>query len=517
VNRNDLTLSENFSKYLGSFWTEIFDNGLFANAIGDYSSHELAQIYKDLVVAVNSCSAESVPIYRRESVYPVIISRSDIDDNTTIPKYGSGLLYGQQTQVSPSTGEVVLFGAPYKEKDLYFIDLPDDVPFIEDNSLVAMERLYGGSILWINGVDFFIKGKRLVFKKNPFSLSAFPKRATRKNGLDDVETVIWLCEVDFDKNDIFRNFGSIFSGVKTSSEDYKNVCKSFLSLVSTGASINRVDELMSSAASSPMIKEEEETIIAIYSSVPEDCPPLVYNKEGRFIETDKNLYSVLSKQVIKDSVFVGETFAKGFALTSAIDIIDTKKRQDWWKDLVTIPAADLFADDDIKFLSFPNKNSDVTFKTIGSSVIARFDITGDKKSVDTFWKNMDKEAREKNLVMSDLISEVVNPAEFFVNNMANSIILPIIIDLAQVDDVPFLFSSISSSINKLKGVFPVYAFVYVMLNIRVSDEYDMSEYSEDSFDSWHISSPIQGDTMNCGEKQFAIENVLVKYRSKCSI
>ena len=507
MNRNDLTLPENFTKFLGSFWNEIFDGGLFASAIGSYSSHELAQIYKDLVVAVNSCSVDSVPIYRRESVYALVISKSDIDDNTTTPSYGSGLIYGQQTQSSPSIGDVVVFGRPYKEKDLYFIDLPDDLPFVEDNnSLIAMDRLYGGSILWINGVDFFIKGKRIVFKQDPFSLASFPRRVVRNNGADDLETVLWLCEVDFDKNDIFRNFGSIFSKVKTSSEQYRNVCRNFFSLVSAGASIEKIDSLFSSSAGAPVIKEDEETVVAIINS-----------PEGTFVETDKNLYNKPSLQKLKSSIVVGSVLVKGDSLTSVVDVVDIKKRQNWWSKLDSIPAAGIFASDDIQFLSFPNKVSDVTFRTVGDNVMARFDVVGDTKSVNTFWKNLDREVDRRGIKMSDFMSSTVNPAEFFTQTMANSIILPIIIDLTQVENVPFLFSSISSSINQLKGVFPVYAFIYVMLSIKTSDTYDLGEFSEDVFDSWHISPEIQGDTLNCGEKQFAIETVLVKYRSKCSM
>ena len=95
--------------------------------------------------------------------------------------------------------------------------------------------------------------------------------------------------------------------------------------------------------------------------------------------------------------------------------------------------------------------------------------------------------------------------------------MPIVIDLSQVDNVPFLFSSISSSINQLKSVFPVYSFVYVMISVDIQDAYELDQFSEDEFSEWHISPAIQLDTIDCGEKQFAIETVLVKYRSKCSL
>ena len=119
--------------------------------------------------------------------------------------------------------------------------------------------------------------------------------------------------------------------------------------------------------------------------------------------------------------------------------------------------------------------------------------------------------------MSTAIPSSINPAEFFTQTVANSIILPIIIDLSQVSNVPFLFSSISSSINQLKGVFPVYAFVYVLLKIETSDTYNLGGFCEDAFAEYHISPAIQSDEVDLGQKEVAIETILVKYRSKCSL
>jgi hypothetical protein len=556
VNRSDLTLPENYTNFLGSFWADIFDEGVLASAVGYYSSAQLAQVYKDLVVSVNLCSVDSIPVYRRESIVPIVVSKSDIENNTILPAYGAGLTYGTQGGESPSVDSSILFGNPYIDKDLWYIDLPSDYTFGSSKSVVAIDKLYGGKILWINGVDFFITNSRIVFKENPFNIDAFPRRLVKNNGKDDIETVIWLCEVDLDRQDIFRNFGSIFSNVVMSSEAYKNVCRQFFSIVSGGACINKIDALFSAAAGAPMIKNDTETVIGTHT-----CD------EGVFVETDQEIYKILEKQILKDTVVEGAILKKNFALTSAVNVIDTNKDALWWKNVSMIPAPETFSDNDIKFLSFPNIDSPISFinrtfsAPAGDKTLVRFDVIGDEKSKYHFWDNLDKKVRESDIDLRAVLpwtykhidgdqqsTPSINPAELFAEHIGKSIILPVKIDLNQVESTPFLFSSVSASLDKLDGVFPVYLFVYVMISFSVDDTYSvsdgtnsmasdtitdgvtytagidaepLSELGDPDIVSAHRSPGIMMDTLEYDEsdrqKQFAFEDVLVKYRTKCAL
>jgi hypothetical protein len=513
VKRIDLTSPEVFSNFLGYFWTQIFEDGEIARAIGNYSSYQLAQLYKDMVVAINSTSIHSTPVYRREIIFPVVLSKNEIENRFTSLVYGDGSIYGSQSADAPSMGEVIIFGEKYLKKDSIFCKIFGGTPPESSKAVVAVNRLYGADVMWVSGVDFEVKDGNIYFKKSPFDDSRFPKRRVKTDqDLDDEEIVLWLLEVDLDKKDVFRNFGTIFTPETKSSETYKNVCLSFFEMCSNGFSENRVRSLFAAASGSPVVREENERVLSIYS--PPENPG-----STSFVETDKNLYQIPKEQQddLSSGVFVGATLNRGFALTKVVEVINPKTHPKWWAEKQAIPTANMFSIDGVKFLSFPNKavNVEKRLSNRGNPTI-RFELIGEEQSKKNFWEHFNR-SEDANKETLENFPDQINPAQFLSEHIASSIIFPIDVDINKVKNSGFLFDSISSVLSSSSGMLPLYIYVYLFIKFSTSDTYSVGASIQDTFVGFSRSPGIQQDQYPEGDNPLAKETVLVKYRSKCLI
>jgi len=525
MERKDLTLKENFASKIGSFWTTIFDDGRFANGLGENAALQLSQVYKDISSFINCASASTMPIFRRECVFPIAILKSDIEDNSSIPMYGDGHIYGNH-----NIGEGIIFGEKKQSKDLYFVNINSEVNLAKSSApSIILSRLNGGAILWVKDIDFFIHDNRIVLKFNPFDIEDFEKRLIRNNGQDDIETTLWLCEVDIEHNDIFRHFGSLFSKEKESSNTYKEYCKQFLSLISLGPSISRIGSFFAAATGSPIIQNDTEVITEVHKSV-----------DGVFVETDKSLIKIPDNQTTKETSTEGSELKKGDSLTSVVDVIDTSKNKSWWKSFEVIPIANIFADKKIQYLVFPNKKSEITFFESGpkglqqSKTLFRFNLIGDIISISAFWEGIDSFilSSDKNFA-SDMEYDTykatgeqfvhfINPAKFFADYIANKLFIPIRIDISQVVDVQLFFSLVAGSIFGVQRVLPIYAFCPIFIDTKIEDVYEISNgfVTEiiPSLDSYRRAPKMTIDELHMtGEKPIVTELILVQYRSKCTL
>jgi hypothetical protein len=507
LKRDDLTNPLVFSDFIGYFWKHIFERGVIADSVGAYSSMQLAQIYKDMVCAINSVSVKTIPIFRRELIYPIVLSRREIEDNLANLAYGDGLVYGTQNEFSPAIGEVILFGQKYAKKEKLSATISgQNIPIISGKT-VAMNSLYGATELLLSGVDFVINGEKIRFKENPFEGGKFPIRdVVRDDGEADQEIVVWLMDVDIEKFDLFRNFGGIFTAKIESSEQYRSLCLSIFDLISHGFSNRKVQTFLSCACGCPVIKESTETVVELHASKTNQL-------EIEWVETDKNLYFIPEEQrpLLNPKIIVGANLPFGTPLTEIVKVIDPKKEKKWWNNFESIPAEITFSDERIKKISFPNKMTTVQKGSWG----VKFNIIGDETSKNAFWSNLNGWIKMNQDALNNF-DDTINPAEFFSKHLANSSILPIQVDLQYVKDKDFLFKSILRPFDALLGIIPVYIFVYLMLKTSTDDTYMTPSNFSESLDVSSRSPGIQLDQYPEGDNELANELILIKYRSKCS-
>jgi hypothetical protein len=521
VNRNDLTSSKKFSWFLGYFWSQIFEEGAFGDSIARYSSGSLSQLYKDLESSVSSVSYKDVPVFRKKALSPIVIKRSEIESNLIYPRFGDNIFYGYQ----PSSSEVdgsVSYGQKAVSKDKYFIELEEGFDLRGDFFLLST-GIYNADFLLLSGIDFNINSNTIYFSNNPFEIQGIK---TERDQNDEYLT-LWFYEPNVEKYDIFRCFGSIFTEFTDSSDLYKNTVKSFFKLLSDGPSFKNVESFLAAASGSKICASDGEMVESVYESV-----------EGPVVVTDKNVYQLNKKQKVLSRITAGTLINEGDTLSSGVEVIDPNMNPNWWEAVNSIPARNIFSFSDKNFLSFENKlvplsTVPVKHRATGFTKNSiRFDVIGEEDVVESFWKSIDERLSTSSFSFDDFLDlqyfSTVNPAEVFSRQIARNIILPIFVDFSQIDDLTLFYNSLYKPLSNLFGVFPLYLYVVVFGKVIADPDSIDLEGQEDSVDLVCISPSSGIELENAyvtennpsddeGEvKRFAIEQVLVKYRSKCT-
>lgn len=479
----DFTYGKNFADFLGSFWSQLFDNGALGDAIGYASSENLIQGYMDLMEVISSSSIDTVPVLSRKRYFPLTILRSKFSKITEIPKYGSGGYFGLQPSNSKYLEGIYLrYGRSSLLQEPFFY--PINNPRLRDIGSVAINRLFEPSSILTKDTDFVFVPEGVIFSKNIFENELFPKREiiNIETGEIDEEIVVWFCDALEDKEYIFNQYGYLFSNYRKSTEDYKRAVQGVFELISGGPSLFKIDSFLSAISGSPIIREPQETVEKITQS-----------PEGTLIITDKNVYSVENIQNLRSNVVVGATLVAGTPISNAVEIANTKQKF-WWQKFLSIPLKKGGTSNTNSYIAFPNRLEQVEYGKLmflgnGLSRSIRFNLIGSKESVQKFWDNVFQKSKANNLfygyelfkkysskgsqgsttetvfdvekienqqcgyrlrqkpvnvveVRNDFINKedfLLNPAQVFADDLASGAILPIKINLNKVRDLEFFF------------------------------------------------------------------------------
>ncbi len=478
----DFTYGKNFADFLGSFWSQLFDDGALGDAIGYASSEALIQNYMDLIEVINSSSIYSVSVLSRKNVFPVVISKNKFTKISEIPRYGSGGYFGVQPSNSRYLENSYLkYGRSALIQESYFYPINNSA--LRNLGGVALNRLFEPSVTLSNNSDFLLVEDGIIFRENLFNNSLFPTREIIdvETGASDTELVVWFCDVEEDKQFLYDQYGYIFTNYKTSSKEYQETIQSVFELISQGPSFFRLDAFLSAISGSPIIKESKELVEKV-----EKTP------EGALVITDKNVYTLDSLDNIRPNIKVGSTLKGGTPLSNAVEIIDTKKKL-WWQKLISLPLKKGGSSNVDEFISFPNKLSLVEYgKSIlfgdNRSYAIRFDLIGNKLAIQRFWKNVFKKAKEsvsfygyelykKYADTDDPLAEFagkpeffVNPAQIFADDLLGGSVLPIKIKFEKVKDLEFFFRTV----NPLTSNTPIHIILMVFFEFTLKEEKDLN-------------------------------------------
>jgi hypothetical protein len=478
----DFTYGKNFADFLGSFWSQLFDNGALGDAIGYASSEVLIQNYMDLVEIINSSSIYSVSVLSRKNVFPIIISKNKFTKISEIPSFGSGGYFGVQPSNSRYLENSYLrYGKPALIQESYFY--PINNPALRSLGGIALNRLFEPSVTLSNNSDFLLIEEGIIFRENLFNNSLFPTREIidPETGESDTELVVWFCDIEEDKQSLYNQYGYMFTNYKTSTKEYQETIQSVFELISQGPSLFRLDAFLSAISGSPIIKEAKELVEKI-----EKTP------EGALIITDKNVYTLDSLENIRSSIKVGDILKGGTPLSKAVEIIDTRKKL-WWQKLVSLPLKKGGSSNVDQFISFPNKLVSAEYgKSIlfgdNRSYSVRFDLIGNKLAIEKFWKNVFKKAKEsvsfygyelykKYADTVDPLSEFVtkpeffvNPAQIFADDLLGGSVLPIKINFEKVKDLEFFFRTV----NPLTSNTPIHIILMVFFEFDLLEEKNLN-------------------------------------------
>jgi len=481
--KDDLTYNKNFSDFLGSFWSSIFDAGDFSQALGGAYSETLIQNYLDLVDVINSCSVGTVPIFSRQNVFPVVISKNNFYKNIDNPEYGDGSYYGVQPNESKySSGDIIRYGTASSLNKKFYIELKNND--IVSLGAVAINRLFEPSVTYLNGVDFSLYRGGILFKEDPFLNPLIPKRKIIDKDLVEIdeELILWICDVDIDKFLIYKQFGYTFTNLRTSSEQYKDITIKLFELVSKGPSVFALRSYLSVISGSPLIREPLETIQDIHKN-PDDDTTLVI--------TDFNVYKLQDKQIISNDIKIGISVKSGTPLVDVVNIVNTKDKN-WWANFASLPLPKKSSTNVDTYISFPNKYIKIKYgkkispnNTLSTSVF--FDLIGETKTIENFWKRVFEKAKQSQIYygyeifkkyanyqdaqldFENNLEFSVNPAQIFSEDFFYGNVLPIKIDLSKINDIEVFFSTI----NPIKDNTPVNVILMFFLELSGIEKYEM--------------------------------------------
>jgi hypothetical protein len=478
----DFTYGKNFADFLGSFWSQLFDNGALGDAVGYANSEVLAQGYMDLIEVINTSSVDTISILSKKRYLPLTILKSRFTKITEIPKYGSGGYFGLQPSNSKYLEGIYLkYGKSSLLQDPFFYPINNTA--IKDLGNIALNRLFEPSSILSKNTDFVFVPEGVIFSKNIFDNELFSRREiiNTETGDVDEEIVVWFCDALEDKEFIFNQYGYLFSNYRKSTEDYKRAMQSVLKLISGGPSLFKIDSFLSAISGSPIIRESRETVEKI-SQTP----------EGVLVITDKNVYSVKNIEDLRTNIVVGATLMAGTPISSAVEVVDTKQKF-WWQKFLSIPLKGGGTTNTDSYIAFPNKLTPAEYGKVmflgnNLSRSINFSLIGSKDSIKKFWDNVVQKSKSIDLfygyelfkkyssnsqdVSTDATFEfektssqlcgyrllqksvsvtqledrfinrspiLINPAQVFADDLAAGAILPIKIDLSRVRDLEFFF------------------------------------------------------------------------------
>src|SRR5690606_4134266 len=165
----------------------------------------------------DSTSASTCPIFSTNIFYPLKIKRSEKNTtNTTLLAFDSTAEFGPQS----TSGVVYEFGVPFQATSAAY-PIPDNLI----SAPIITNRITDPSVTLINGVDYVFvpEDNTLVFREDPFAkLDLFSSAEIYTNNeIVDYELTLWLFNAQFDRENLYYQYGYVVGPKLKSSKSYK--------------------------------------------------------------------------------------------------------------------------------------------------------------------------------------------------------------------------------------------------------------------------------------------------------
>lgn len=432
-------------EWLGSFWTEVYEDPEFIEYLQDARALRIAQLYLDLLENLRLEDRSNAPVFHRERWHPIVLRRSQAGTGSKslfrLVNDGT-LVLGEQTDPVYPPGTVVTLGG---EK----VDLEGMVLYPLDRRLKSVltcisNNIADASVVLSAGSDFAVLDGAIAISKDcdPFTGSnadRFPKfEVVAENPEDnDVETVLWGCDSMFDDGLLYRNVGYALALPSASTETMKRTINAVWNAVSSGCTPLLLRSMMACICGLPTVIEEGEVVSSI---VDEDGETVVI--------TDRNAYRLPVGSVLRKDVFVGASLSRFDTLDMAIRVYPfttdpsrlplynefVSELEDFVKDLPAIDLPPAFFDVPVKE-GFSVDWNEVPVELVGydsnGNPKLRFPLEGSESDENAFWEAVwDRyEAAGRSMAecfgfdveeTSDGVVGTVRPIEFFLRNLVGS-------------------------------------------------------------------------------------------------
>lgn len=312
-------------EWLGTFWTEIYENPEFIEYMQGARALRIAQLYLDLLENLKLEDRSNAPVFHRERWHPIILRKSQRNTGSKgmfkLVSDGT-IVYGEQThEIYPKDDcegtRITLGGVDANYRKMVVYPLDEGSAGLKDVLTCVTNNIAKASVVIGKGTGFVILDGAIAIAEDldPFEGShadEFPKFEVIADDPkdNDVETVLWASDSMFDRNFIYTALGYAMRLPARSSEIYKKVVNAAWNTVASGCTPLLLRSLMACICGIPTVKEEGEVV------------ETVLNKQDGSIKviTDRNVYAFPKYTELRKNVVKGAKLRRFDTLDKAIRV-----------------------------------------------------------------------------------------------------------------------------------------------------------------------------------------------------
>jgi len=308
-------------KWLGSFWSDIYEDDDFAKNLQGARALKAAQLYLDILEAANLKDRANAPVFHRERWYPIIVRKSQRNTSkTTALKLGSkeDAVLGDQNpkdekeKIYPQGTVFRLGGKEYSFKDIVVYPISSDVKKLP---ACIVDNIASPKVVLHSNSDFLLMDGVVAInaKYDPFGdESQFPQFELDPDDPDgkvDYESVLWASDALFDKDLVYGHLGYAIGLPTESTDSYKRIVNAVWNTVSDGAAPRMLKALIAAICEVPTIRNDKEKVEQILRL-----------KDKVQVVTDKEVYTLNPEAELRPSVRLGSTLEMFDTIESSVKV-----------------------------------------------------------------------------------------------------------------------------------------------------------------------------------------------------
>lgn len=479
---------------LGTFWSKYFEGKATLYGLLSGSAKLSIQTYIDWLETVACVSRFTTPIYNKKLWFALILRESEMDTGAA-----SLLTYSEDGDY----GDSYRYGIPINDT---FHTVNTNIASIS----VITNKFVGATLMWTDGLDYFLKDNIIYFRSNPFDNNKISKTSIvdSAGNVVDREIVLWAFNSREDLYYLYNHYGYAIKKKLESSESYKSLINSIWDGFVGGLTGQDLEWFFCAVAGVPCVLDTEETVEQI---IPHNNKLVITTNENSYIYPADSIASVAVNQVVRAgqclvdtvSVFDLANFDDVRKLITATFKTDNGSEVDIEPTCVSSSdgncspsvikarkAAKLLPSSSLQPLvtvvplikgmignnyegtiSFYNTRGLVDTSTVDNSGLIKAEIkplAGSEEDIVLFWNSVHENGLSTGKTWYDLYGSVswINPAGFVIDNFLRNNGIVVYLRYSR-------FSSTATSttvLDLIRRVLPAEKVVIVIVDVEILDE-----------------------------------------------
>lgn len=223
---------------LGGLWDGTYADAAFVAATLHGKAQAQYQAHLDFLDLLAAVSRFSVPVFKTENWYPLVLLESARNAGAQ-PRWGDG---------GHTFGDGLTYGGP-DAVDMAVWALPAGMVDAD----VILSSVTGAKTAYTRGLDFFVRGGAVWFRDDPFSAPGVRVEDVYADGVvTDRAAYLWAYRGRWDWDQVYTQFGYAVGLRLKSSPAYKAMVNAALDGLVEGTTVRCVEEFLAAACGVPL-------------------------------------------------------------------------------------------------------------------------------------------------------------------------------------------------------------------------------------------------------------------------